>query len=220
MTGSVQCEGECNGSCEYTEPKAECKGTCKGSCTANVEAEADCDGSVSCEGSCTGSCSGGCEGEVTPPSCSVDASCDASADCQASAKAEASASIECSPPSLAIDYSFKAGLSASAKGEFVARLEKVRAGLAGVLHGMTKMKVVVEGNADLGIDPPFKTLAASIKDIGTAVGNGDINIDVPPFRIGCVAGAVADAGTVLATIGKDGAATIKAQASLVGVIGL
>ena len=85
---------------------------------------------------------------------------------------------------------------------------------------MTKMRALVQGNAPLGIDPPVQTLAASIQAIGSAAINGDIDLDVPPFRIGCVAGSISDAASALGSIGTDGAAMISAQVDLVGVIGI
>jgi hypothetical protein len=222
MTGSVACEGTCNGTCEYEPGEAQCEGTCKGSCEVEVEAEAKCEGGKAprCEAKCSGGCDASCEGTVKPPKCEASASCEASADCEASASAQASADLTCSPPSLEVDFSFKAGLDASAKASFVARMEVFKAKMASIAQGMVKMKALVSGDADLNIDPPAVAIGAQLTTVLAALRDGDLDIDVPLFRINCALAAFADAGTMLKGLAGKAEVTIKGQAEMFALLNL
>jgi hypothetical protein len=116
-TGSCtgNCYGSCSGTCSYIDGSGNCAGTCSGTCTGRCDA--------TCTGGCTGSCraevSGGCTGEchgscsetwVEPPRCEVFARpAEVSADCHASCDAEVRADIDCTRPSLEIDYGWIGG---------------------------------------------------------------------------------------------------------------
>lgn len=206
-----KCDGMCDGSCELSAA-AECNGTCSGKC--EVEAGAMCEGgkAPSCSGSCKGQCSGSCTGEVTPPSAHVD--CKASADCQGQASAKANASLECTPPSLDLDYSFKAGADATAQADFVAHLGELKTRGAAILTGFTKYKMLIEGQTDANgkviVQPPVATLKASITDLIDHA--GEIAADVPVFRLQCATDAFGESIQVLGTIATNGTANLKAQA--------
>jgi hypothetical protein len=86
-------------------------------------------------------CEGRCDGEVTPPSASVE--------CQASAKAEASMNVECSPPRIALHYSFAAGVDAQAQAEFEAGLRVLEARLPALLASVRRAEFVASAGADL-----------------------------------------------------------------------
>ena len=130
---AASCEGTCNGSCSGTcsaeNADGSCSGSCDGMCEGTCELKAGGDCSGSCEGSCKWDpgmvdceagasvqceasaeanieCKGSCEGNVEPP--------EVSAECEASVKAEAKASMECTPPSLDIEFQFAAGVTAEA----------------------------------------------------------------------------------------------------------
>jgi hypothetical protein len=169
---AFECEGSCQGSCEGTCTVCaggdceddgngvitNCAGSCVGTCDGTCELEAGgncgfrCEGSceyqpgegVECEAGATASCdvsasaevecSGKCEGEVTPP--------EVSAECQASVEAKASAEVECMPPSLSLDFQFKAGLSAEEKAEFKVWLEQFRVRFAAMIAVNAKLEAM------------------------------------------------------------------------------
>jgi modification target Cys-rich repeat protein len=226
IQGSGKCEGTCNGSCEYTPANGSCEGSCKGECKVDVEANATCEGgkAPSCKGSCSGSCEGSCEGNVTPPSCSAEGSCSAKADCEASASAQANASLECTPPSLAINYSLKAnleaGADASAAANFKARMEVFKKSMMSIAQGAYKMKALVTGDASLGIEAPVVTIGTQMKAVGQAFIRGDLNIDIPVFRITCATAAINGAAGALNGIKADVQATVKGQADMLTILKL
>jgi len=222
VSGEAKCEGTCNGSCDVT--KGQCDATCTGECSMSVEAKADCQGEVKCEGKCSGSCDASCEGNVTPPSCDVDASCDAAADCNASASAQANASLECTPPSLEISYKLKASGSASANAkataEFKAKMEAFKESMIAIAQGSYKLKALVDGDADLKIDPPAVQITAQLKAVTKAIASGSLDIDIPAFRIGCATSALSEAVNAVGGIKSDVSATLKGQADMIAIIGL
>ncbi|NLN62812.1 MAG: hypothetical protein GX146_08045 [Myxococcales bacterium] len=222
VTGSVACEGECNGTCEYEPGEAQCEGTCKGSCEIEVAADAKCEGGKAprCEAKCTGGCDASCSGTVKPPKCEGSASCEASADCEASASAQASADLTCTPPSLTVDFNFKAGVDAKAKADFVARMEVFKVKMAAIVQGMTKLKALIEGDAELGIDPPVLAIGVQLEAVLKALTKGDLNIDVPIFRINCAIAAFADAGKMLKGLGGKAKATVQGQIDMFALLEL
>jgi hypothetical protein len=205
------CDGDCKGSCELNAG-ASCTGTCHGSCT--VKAEADCPGGkVTCSGSCDGQCSGSCTGTATPPSAS--ANCDASADCQASASAQANANLTCTPPSLKLDYSFKADVKADAQASFLARLSELRVRGAAMIQGFAKYSALFDGKIDgeVVIKPsPVASLVTSIQGFASLNASADILKDIPPGRIGCVVPAFNEAATELSGLVSGAKDSIAAQA--------
>lgn len=218
---SGECEGECSGNCEGTceLPSAggSCSGECKGECTFEATAEAECSGK--CEGSCGGECTGGCEGSFEPPSCNAEASanCEASADCSAQAEAQASASLECTPPSIDISYQFSAGVDASAQAEIMGKLELFKVEMIGVVKGMFELRGLIEGNADLNIDPPVVTIGVAIEAFIDAVGSGDVEIEAVGL-LPCVVPAFEESLSVVTDLPGDMSATISGQLSLFALI--
>ncbi len=206
------CDGNCEGYCEL-EAGASCEGTCHGECTVELEAEATCEGK--CEGSCAGECTGGCEGNFEPPSCEAEASarCEAKAECEAQASAQASANLECNPPSLTVDYGFKAGATAAEKAEVVAKLEKFKTEMVGVIKGNAELVALVD---------PVDGVAATIilpavEDFVTSVASGDFEL-VAVGLLGCTVGALDDSVDILTSISGDMRATITAQLDLMALL--
>jgi len=208
-----ECSGTCTGSCKLPEAGGSCSGSCKGEC--KVEATASCEGK--CEGSCDAECTGGCEGSFEPPSCNAEASanCEASADCQAQAEAQASASLKCTPPSLAIV--FEGDLDASAQAEVLAKLDLFKAKMIGIVQGMFELRALVEGNAELGIDPPVVTIGASIEEFASAVANGEVEIEAPGL-LPCAIPAFEEAGSIIGNVAGDMQGTITAQLDLFTIL--
>jgi hypothetical protein len=211
IQGSATCEGTCNGECEYTPAEAQCEGTCKGECMAEVDTDGTCSGEPPhCEGSCEGTCSAECTGTVTPPACSAEGSCEASADCQASASAQASASMECTPPSLEIDFKLAVGLDAQAKAEFLAKMEELGVRMVAIAQGMVKLRLLVDADyaASLDIDSPVAIMEAQIDGFVDA-GIGDF--DVPVGLLPCVIPAFEETLDILDSLINDTTATISGQ---------
>jgi hypothetical protein len=209
------CTGQCTGSCEL-KAAAKCTGTCHGSCTVD-SGSTQCAAGAECHGSCDGECSGGCEGTAEPPSASVN--CDASADCKAQASAQANASFECSPPSLALTYGFKAGVAANAQAEFVARIGQFKAHGAAIVQGAARLSALVDGKIDgkVVIDPsPLAALKASVQGFASADAIGSFNI--PPGRLPCVIPAFTDAVSGLGKVATTVAGTVSAQAKFVALV--
>lgn len=217
-----QCNGSCSGMCKGTcqlSAAAKCEGTCNGTCLVD-QGSASCTAEAECRGSCDAKCSGGCKGEATPPSAS--ASCDATADCQASASAQASAKMECTPPSIDLAYSFKAGLDAKAQGAFVARLGELKVRGAAIIQGTAKLKALVDGEIDGKVVfevAPLAQLQASISGIVSAGVEGDLVAEIPKGRLLCVIPAFKEAGTLLVNAAKSGAATIEGQVKFAAAFG-
>ncbi|MEM7159063.1 MAG: hypothetical protein AAF799_39870 [Myxococcota bacterium] len=164
LTASASCEGTCRGSCTVDGNTQEgfdgvCNGMCEGECAVDMSAGGSCDfqcqgncdyvapeagceagASASCEASASGSveCEGSCEGTVVPPS--------VSAECEATVDAKASASVECTPPTLAFEYEWAAGVSgdATAQAEFRAWLENFRIHFGAILAARAKADIVVD----------------------------------------------------------------------------
>lgn len=220
IQGSGTCEGTCNGECEYTPADGSCEGSCKGECHANIDVEATCEGEpITCEGTCEGSCSAECNGTVTPPSCSADGSCEASADCQASASAQASASLECTPPSLEIDFNLSAGLDAQAKAEFLARMEELKVRMVAIVQGMFKLRALVDTDyaAEIGIESPITVLETQIQGFIDA---GIEGFDIPIGLLPCVIPAFQETVDIIGSVAVDTHATVQGQLSIITVLDL
>jgi hypothetical protein len=157
-----QCEGSCDGMCEGTcelNAAAECNGSCKGECTYTPPSgKCDAGASVTCEAKANASveCNGKCEGEVEPPQ--------ASAECQASAKADASVNVECTPPSLDLQYQFDASLNATAKAEAQANFEAFLVSFRGSFSAILAQSAQAEVILAAGLDIKDKGVAA-VQDV-------------------------------------------------------
>ncbi|MBM4361950.1 MAG: hypothetical protein FJ104_04670 [Deltaproteobacteria bacterium] len=207
-----KCDGTCEGNCELTG-KAECKGTCNGTCFVE-QGSAQCTGEVECSGSCDAECSGGCKGKATPPSAS--ASCEASADCEAQASANASASMECTPPSLDVQFDFQADVDASAQAQFLARIGEFKARGAAILQGAAKLEVLVTGKMDGEVVfavSPVQQIVGSIE--GFANADAIAKFDIPEGRLACVIPAFETAISALGSVATETAGTIAAQGKFV-----
>jgi len=216
------CSGNCTGSCTVEgSAAASCSGECSGSCKVDIEADAECTGSLGCNGECSGKCSGSCKGEVKAPSCEGNAECDASADCEAQASAQASASLTCTPPSLEFGVAFQSRVDAGARAEFMAKLDKFKVEMVGIVQGMVNLRALVDADyaADLGITPPTASLTASVKTFADALASGEIEVEAPGLVL-CAPAAFSEAGDILAHIGGDMKATIDLQIRMVALIGL
>lgn len=212
MECAGSCDGECAGTCELAVG-ATCEGTCSGSCTVEG-GEAECEGEVKCEGSCSGECSGGCEGSATPPSLSAE--CDASADCQAQASAQASANVECTPPQVDISFAFAAGVDASARAEFSAKLAALKVHGVGMLQGFTKYQALVTGkvNGEVVFETaPLAAIKTELEGIAEAGATGSLFAEVPKGKLLCVIPAFREAGELLLGVGSEATANLAAQGS-------
>lgn len=227
---SGSCSGTCNGTCDgMTGSGIDCSGTCDGTCTGTCDAECTIDAQVAvdCQGSCTGSCSytagdagcdamakaycegsvdasvtceGKCDGDFEPPSAMVQ--CEASASCNASAKAEASVNVECTPPSVEIDYTLKAGLSAELEAEFKAGISKLRTRLPKLLAAIKKGDLVVAAGGDL-----IAAAGTAVDGIVDAAAKGDIQADVAFKLATCAPAQFKEAGNIVKSSSDD----LKAQ---------
>lgn len=131
LSAGGSCEGRCEGNCEYTPPSGECEADAQVSCRAMADASVE--------------CSGSCEGSVEPP--------EVSAECEASVEAKASASVECTPPTLAFEFEWAAGLEGEAgvqaRAEFRAWLEGFRLHFGALLAARAKADIVVDAAINL-----------------------------------------------------------------------
>lgn len=212
--GQARCEGKCEGTCEGTcelSAGGSCEGTCHGECVTETPS-AECMAEATCSGSCEGECSGSCKGEATPPSASAE--CEASADCQASASAQASANVECTPPSLEMQFEYAAALAGDigAQAEFRAKINALRVHGAAILQGFARLRGLIDGDFGGGVmvEPPLVQIRTSIEGIIDAGISGDI--DVPAGRIQCVIPAMRDSVTLLGEFATNAAGTLEAQA--------
>lgn len=185
------CGGSCEGSCEYTPPS----GGCTGSATAKCDVSAM--GDVKCEGKC--------EGSVEPP--------EVSAECEASVEAKAKAEIECTPPSLQINYQFAAGLDASAQAEFKAFIQGFRVRYAAMLAATAKAEFVLEAGADL-----VAAAGGAVEGAISAAASGDADLSVA-IGLGCALDELGNVGTALSGATSKVEGSISAIASVSGSVG-
>jgi hypothetical protein len=133
-------------------------------------------------------------------------SCEASADCQAQASAQANASIECTPPSIALSYSFAADVDAEAQADFIANLGELKVRGGAILQGFTKYELLIKGKTDASgkviVKSPVAELTASVQ--GLVDGAADIAADVPVFRLTCAIDAFGEAAAALGSVASKG----------------
>lgn len=192
LEAGASCEGRCEGTCEYTPPEAQCDATAEAKCEAMGNA------SIECEA--------GCEGEFDPPQ--------VSAECEATVEAKASASVSCTPPALAINYTFAAGVAGDveAEAEFKAWLQ----GFRGHLSAMAALRVEAQGVfeasgvlVDAGADAVTNLVGSLSTDFNIQVAAGAacaIN-EVPKVSTGlttnleALQGSISATGSVFAEVG-------------------
>jgi modification target Cys-rich repeat protein len=231
------CRGQCSGTCSATDANGDCAGTCSGGdCTGTCElsaaatcmgtchgtckveqGSAQCTADAQCSGSCDAECSGSCAGEFEPPSASAD--CDASADCKAQASAQANASVECTPPSLELDFAFANGVNAAAQAAFIGRIGELKTRGVAILQGAANLEVLLTGkvNGEVVFEvSPVDQLKGSIQGLIDAGFSGDLNI--PTGRLPCVLPAFQDSLTALVDVGTGFTGTISAQADFASFI--
>jgi hypothetical protein len=206
MGNVTNCAGSCDANCQGTcqlEAGGSCSGRCEGECTYNpgmamceAGATAKCDVSAMAEASCEGSC----EGEVRPP--------EVSAECEASVEAKANASVECTPPSLSVEFQFAAGLDADAQATFRVWLEGFKGRFAALLAANAKLEIVGDAAAGLvaaadgAVQGAFDTIASGDLDIKASIG------------IGC---ALAELDAVGSALG-DATASVQASVAATGMV--
>jgi len=226
-SGDMECAGSCSGDCQGSctlegEAAVNCEGECKGECKLEgPSAEAACEGELGCSGECSGECTGGCEGEVKAPKCEGKAECnaDVEAKCEAQASAQASASLECTPPSLEIDFSWGAGVDADGKAEVLAKLEKFKVAMVGIIQGWAELKALVEteSKGDISVEPPVVTIKASAEAFLSDLKAGKVEVEAPGL-VPCAIPAFEEAAGILGGIKNDVSGTISAQAELVALL--
>ncbi|MEJ7734404.1 MAG: hypothetical protein WKG00_35055 [Polyangiaceae bacterium] len=210
MDAAGNCKGSCTGTCQGTcELKAggSCSGKCEGSCeytppsgTCDATAEARCEGAAKADVKCKG----GCEGKATPPS--------VSADCKATVEAKAEASIECTPPELDIKFQFKAGLDATAQGQFLGFLGTFRGQFSAMIAAAAKADVLVDSGANL-VAAGEGAVKATVDQLS---GEADLKASI---GAACALGELGAVGTVIgeATTGLQG--SLSAFAEITSVVG-
>jgi hypothetical protein len=237
LSAAAKCDGTCKGTCmgncsAYSDSGAtqcagSCDGMCMGSCEAALMAEASCSGTCSGEctitppnGMCTGAirahcdakanamvdCKGRCDGSVTPPS--------ASAECNASAKAEAKLNVECTPPRLAIAYSLKAGVDATAQAKFVAGIKNLQVRLPALLAAVAKANSVVDAGKGLTADGKA-AITAGISSAAKAAGSGDLKLI---FGLKCAAGELGNVAGEIKGSSDRLAASLKAAGDFTSAV--
>ena len=155
----IQADGSCNGQCDGTctldadAPKIECKGVCDGHC------DAACKGTPELKVKCDGECDTDytplkCEGGKLEGGCMVDASC------QGSCNASASAKAECTPPSVAVVATPKAGISVEAKLQLQTALASLEANLPKILVVFEARGKAFTGSLSAAVDAGVKITAS------------------------------------------------------------
>ncbi len=139
----------------------------------------------------------------------------------ASASAQGSASLECTPPSLDIQFEFAAGVEGSAKAEFLAKMGELRVRGIAILQGTAKLGALITGEIDgeVVFDPaPLAQLTGSLNGIVSAGAEGSLFADVPKGKILCVIPAMQAAVEALGSVGAEASGTIQAQAMFASFI--
>jgi hypothetical protein len=209
------CDADCTGTCEISG-SASCNGTCNGTCKVE-QGSAQCTAEAECSGSCSAECSGSCAGEFEPPSASAD--CEASADCKAQASAQANASVECTPPSLELDFVFAGGVQADVQAAVIGRLGELKTRGVAILQGAANLEVLLTGTVDGEVVfevSPVAQLTTSIQGLISAGFEG--GFDIPAGRLLCVLPAFEDSLTALAEIGTGFSGTVTDQANFAAFI--
>jgi hypothetical protein len=192
LSGGGSCSGSCQGSCEYTPPSGSCEGGAQAKCTASAEASVE--------------CSGGCEGNVEPPM--------VSAECEASVKAEAQANVECTPPSIDLQFQFAAGVDAQARAEFNAKLKAVVKAYANIVaNAEGRISFLSEAVANLGV-----AATGAVRGSFDAILAADADLFVT-VKLGCALDELANVGTALGSAQGSITGSLTAFASVSGSLG-
>jgi hypothetical protein len=189
------CNGSCEGRCEYTPGGASCEANAEVKCQANAEASVECKGS--------------CQGEVKPPS--------AKAECKAAVEAKASAEVVCTPPQLAIDFTFKASADASAKAEFRAAMNAFKVRFSAILAMKAKLEGIARAAGNLTTSG-VAAVEASVTATKNAAASGDASLSVIT-GLGCALPEVQASGKLLTSVAADVNASVSGVAKLSTAVG-
>jgi len=90
--------------------------------------------------------------------------------------------------------------------------------MIGMLQGMASLKILydAEAAAEIGIDPPTVTLAASFQDLLEAGVEG--NFEVTPALIGCTIDAFEESVSILGGMQERISGTVQGQASFYAIL--
>jgi len=200
------CSADCQGTCKL-EAGGSCGGRCEGSCTydpggasCEANATAKCDVSAMADAKCEGKC----EGKVEPPS--------VSAECEASVEAKANASVECTPPSLSVEFQFEAGVSADAQAEFKIWLEGFKGRFAALLAANAKLEFV--GDAAAGL---VAAAGGAVRGAVDASLSGDVDLKTK-IGLGCALTELEAVGTALSEAQGAVTGSISATAMISGAV--
>ncbi len=198
---AASCQGTCKGECTYTNPTGGCEGGIRASCDAKADAKVE--------------CSGRCDGEITPPSAMAD--CKASASCEASAKADASINVQCTPPSVQIDYQLKAtvGGDVMAQARFEAGLRNLKVRLPALLASVKKASLVIKAGVGLAA-----SAQGAVKGAASAVADGDIDASGAFKLVSCVPDELVAVGGVIKGGTESLTTQVQAAGSVTGAVGL
>jgi hypothetical protein len=201
------CSADCQGTCQL-EAGGSCSGRCEGECTYNpgmamceAGATAKCDVSAMADAQCEGQC----EGEVQPP--------EVSAECQASVAAKANASVECTPPSLSVEFQFLDDVDADGRAAFRAWLEGFKGRFAGLLAA--RAKLVIVGQTAGGL---IAAAGGAVDGALTVIANGDLT---PKEAIGiaCALAELDAVGTALGDAQAAASGSVEAIGSVAVAVG-
>jgi hypothetical protein len=119
---------------------------------------------------------------------------------------------------LDISYEFKAGVDATAQADVMAKLDGFKVEMIGIIKGMAELKGLIEGNAELGIEPPVVTIKTAVDGLISSVGSGKFTIAVG--LLPCTVPAFKEAASVLSSLPGQMTATIEAQLSIFAVLSI
>ena len=159
------------------------------------------------------SCSGKCEGDFEPPMAM--AQCDASATCNAQAKADASVEVECSEPSIDVDYTLRAGLDAGVAAQMELGVRQLDVRLPRILARLQQARLLVDASAQLGA-----SAGSAAEGTIRAFGSGELGAvaalrvaECAPAQFDAVPGLIATSTTKLKA-SVDAAAKVNAAFGL------
>lgn len=185
LEAGASCDGQCEGTCDYTPPSGMCEASAQASCEAMAGASIECDA--------------GCEGSAEPPS--------VSAECEATVEAKASASLECTPPTLDIAFTFNGAAAADldAQAEFRAWLQGFRGHISGLVAARAEADAILQASASL-VASSEGALRGAVEDISAS---GDLAASI---GAACALDQLPIAATALGTASTN--LTTTAEASL------
>jgi hypothetical protein len=212
MGNITNCRGSCTSMCQGTcelEAGGSCSGSCEGECTYDP-------GGASCEAGATAKCDvsgmadvecqGECEGSIEPP--------EVSAECQASVDAKANASVECTPPSLSVEFEWGAAAgNPELQAEFKIWLEGFKTRFAGLLAAQAKLEIVGSAAVDL-VAAADGAVKGALNDIQAG---GGLSFKAG-IGIGCALSEIEAVGTALAEAQAEITGSVSATANITAVV--